>query len=73
MLMAEKLKLAEPNGFIFPHVHQLFKRTLQRANLSGFDEIGGLEVYDCFNITEYMMTFNLAGIATTCASFIVGK
>jgi len=146
MLMAEKLKLSEPKGFIFPHVHQLFKQTLERAGLNGFDEVGGLEVHDCFNITEYMildhagihkpgeiwkaieagafnkegslpvntsggliglghpvgatgvrmlldcykqvsqtageyqishpnnmMTFNLGGSATTCASFIVGK
>ena len=146
MLMTEKLKLSEQNGFIFPHINQLFKQTLQRANLQGFNKIGGLEVHDCFNITEYMildhsglyppgeiwkgietgmfnkdgdlpvnvsggliglghpvgatgvrmlldcykqvngsagdyqienannmMTFNLGGSATTCASFIVGK
>ncbi len=55
MLMKQKLTLSEPNGFVFPHVNQLFKQTLKRANLNGFDNIGGLEVHDCFNITEYMI------------------
>ena len=55
MLMAEKLKLSEKNGFIFPHINQLFKQTLNRAGLSSMQSIGGLEVHDCFNITEYMI------------------
>ena len=146
MLMAQKLTLSQDNGFVFPHINQLFSQTLKRAGLNSLNQIGGLEVHDCFNITEYMildhtginkpgeiwksieagvfnkdgtlpvnasgglmglghpvgatgirmlldcykqvshtagdyqldnannmMTFNLGGSATTCASFIVGK
>ncbi len=146
MLMAQKLTLSQDNGFVFPHINQLFSQTLKRASLNSLKQIGGLEVHDCFNITEYMildhaginkpgeiwksieagvfnkngtlpvnasgglmglghpvgatgirmlldcykqvshtagdyqldnannmMTFNLGGSATTCASFIVGK
>lgn len=55
MLMAEKLKLSQPDGFVFPHINQLFKQTMARAGINNFDQIGGLEVHDCFNITEYMI------------------
>ncbi|GAA4090413.1 acetyl-CoA acetyltransferase [Zhongshania borealis] len=142
----EKLRLSEPEGFLFPHINALFQQTLKRARMNSLSSIDGLEVHDCFNITEYMildhsglyppgdawkaiengdisrsgklpvnisgglmglghpvgatgvrmlldsykqisgsagdyqidnaqnvMTFNLGGSATTCASFIVGK
>ena len=55
MLMAEKLKLSEPNGLIFPHIKKLFQQTLTRAGLNSLSDVGGLEVHDCFNITEYMI------------------
>lgn len=54
MLMAEKLRLAEP-GYLFPHVRQLFTQTLQRAGLPDIHAVDGLEVHDCFSITEYMI------------------
>ncbi|EIF44705.1 acetyl-CoA acetyltransferase [gamma proteobacterium BDW918] len=142
----EKLQLSEPEGYLFPRINTLFQQTLKRAGMKGLSAIDGLEVHDCFNITEYMildhsglyapgdawkaiengdisktgklpinmsgglmglghpvgatgvrmlldsykqiagaagnyqidnaknvMTFNLGGSATTCASFIVGK
>ncbi|MGJ8687542.1 MAG: acetyl-CoA acetyltransferase [Spongiibacteraceae bacterium] len=142
----EKLQLSEPNGYLFPHIHTLFQQTLKRAGMDTLNAIDGIEVHDCFNITEYMildhsglyapgeawkavehgditasgklpvnmsgglmglghpvgatgvrmlldsykqisasagdyqidnaqnvMTFNLGGSATTCASFVVGK
>jgi acetyl-CoA C-acetyltransferase len=51
----EKLRLSDPNGYLFPHVNTLFKQTLQRAGMDSLDAIDGLEVHDCFNITEYMI------------------
>lgn len=54
MLMAEKLRLAS-DGYLFPHVHQLFAQTLQRARLPDIRSIDGMEVHDCFSITEYMI------------------
>lgn len=55
MLLQQKLSLSEPKGLIFPHINQLFKQTLTRANLESLNDLGGLEVHDCFNITEYMI------------------
>lgn len=52
---ADKLALSEPDGYLFPHVHQLFRKTLARAGMNGIREVDGLEVHDCFNITEYMI------------------
>jgi acetyl-CoA C-acetyltransferase len=55
MLFEEKLRLSEGQDYIFPHVRQLFKQTLARAGMSNIEELSGMEVHDCFNITEYMI------------------
>ena len=56
MLFAEKVRLGSAQPWIFPHVRQLFEQTLQRAGLDSMNNIDGMEVHDCFNITEYMVT-----------------
>ncbi|CAH0991100.1 hypothetical protein SIN8267_01201 [Sinobacterium norvegicum] len=55
MLFSEKLKASQPGGLLLPHVQQLFQQTLARAKLANLDSIDGLEVHDCFNITQYMV------------------
>jgi len=55
MSLQEKLTLSEGQDYIFPHVRQLFEQTLGRAGLANMDSIDGMEVHDCFNITEYMV------------------
>jgi acetyl-CoA C-acetyltransferase len=55
MQFTEKLRLAQGQEALLPHVHELFKQTLARANLHSIHDISGLEVHDCFNITEYMI------------------
>lgn len=55
MLLAEKLEQAEPGRYLFPHVRELFRQTLARAGLPDVRSVQGLEVHDCFNITEYMI------------------
>lgn len=55
MLFEEKIKLSDKDGYLFPHVHQLFEQTLARASMTNLENIHGLEVHDCFNITEYMV------------------
>lgn len=55
MKYAEKRKLAQHSDYLLPHVNQLFKQTLARAGLGSIAQISGLEVHDCFNITEYMI------------------
>ncbi len=55
MLFKEKMRLSEGQDYIFPHIQKLFQQTLSRAGMSGIDQVDGMEVHDCFNITEYMI------------------
>ena len=55
MLLSEKIRLSENDDYLFPHIRQLFQQTLARADMTNLDNIQGLEVHDCFNITEYMV------------------
>ncbi len=55
MSLQEKLRMSEGKSYIFPHVRQLFEQTLARAGLPDIESIDGMEVHDCFNITEYMV------------------
>lgn len=55
MQFTEKLRLAQGKGLLLPHISTLFKQTLARANMHSINDIDGLEVHDCFNITEYMI------------------
>ncbi len=55
MRFAEKRRLAQGKEVLLPHVKALFEQTLKRAGLSSIEQISGLEVHDCFNITEYMI------------------
>ena len=59
MLFSEKINLSSSNPYLFPHIHKLFKQTLARANIHSLDAIQGLEVHDCFTITEYMILDHL--------------
>ena len=52
---AEKLRLGAGQPAIFPHIQQLFSQTLQRAGMTSINDVDGLEVHDCFSITEYMI------------------
>ncbi len=55
MAFNHKLQLGAQTPYLLPHVNALFTQTLGRANLSSIHDIGGMEVHDCFNITEYMI------------------
>lgn len=55
LLFEEKLRLAQSSEYLFPHVRALFEQTLKRAGLNDINAVGGMEVHDCFNITEYMV------------------
>jgi len=59
MLFSEKIDLSSSSPLLFPHIHELFKQTLARANINSLDGIQGLEVHDCFTITEYMILDHL--------------
>jgi acetyl-CoA C-acetyltransferase len=55
MQFSEKRRLAQGKETLLPHVKTLFQQTLKRAGLAGIEQISGMEVHDCFNITEYMI------------------
>lgn len=55
MLLQEKLRHAEPQGYLFPHIRQLFSQTLARAGMADITAVDAMEVHDCFSITEYMV------------------
>ena len=55
MNFQQKRRSSNQQQCLFPHVEHLFKQTLSCAGLTHINEIDGLEVHDCFNITEYMI------------------
>lgn len=48
-----KLARSAAGGLVFPHVAAAFQQACARAKLT-LDELCGVEVHDCFTITEYM-------------------
>ncbi|MEY8204710.1 MAG: acetyl-CoA acetyltransferase [Bermanella sp.] len=55
LLFDEKMRQNQSQEYILPHVRELFRQTLGRANMEDIHAIDGMEVHDCFNITEYMI------------------
>lgn len=55
MLLSTKLQQSSEHSVLFPHIQTLFKQTLARAALQSIEQVDGMEVHDCFNITEYMI------------------
>lgn len=55
MAVAAKMRLGEQSPDVFPHVRQLFEETLARAGMPDISAVDGIELHDCFNITEYMI------------------
>jgi acetyl-CoA C-acetyltransferase len=55
MQFSEKRRLAQGQPHLLPHVARLFNQTMSRAGLNNISQISGMEVHDCFNITEYMI------------------
>lgn len=51
----EKLRISADQPTVFPHIQRLFQQTLARAGKREISEVDGLEVHDCFSITEYMI------------------
>jgi len=49
-----KIESSRDEDYIFPHVRGTITDAFQRADLSGVDDIDGIETHDCFTTTEYM-------------------
>lgn len=54
-----KMRISSDKPHVFPHISQLLKQTLSRAGITDPSALSGLEVHDCFNITEYMILDHL--------------
>jgi acetyl-CoA C-acetyltransferase len=55
MLQSQKLVLSKNEALIFPHVKATFDDALHRAGMHSIRELDGLEVHDCFSMTQYML------------------
>ncbi|SDD91906.1 acetyl-CoA acetyltransferase [Kordiimonas lacus] len=62
MMLADKLKAAPKEGYLFPMIRKAITDAFKRADIPGHQALDGIELHDCFSITEYMLTehFGLA-------------
>lgn len=65
---AGKCQDAPREGYLFPHMAKAARDAFQRAEVSGWQELDGFEVHDCFNITEYSIIEHL-GITSPGEAF----
>lgn len=52
--LARKLERSADDTHVLPHVRDTFRDALDRAGLDSVDDVGGVEVHDCFAMSEYM-------------------
>lgn len=52
--LASKFERSKNDPYLFPHVRQAILDAYRRANISGPQELSGIETHDCFTITEYI-------------------
>lgn len=58
-LDAKLARTTDPTQPLFPHLQRTVIDALSRANLPDARALGGIEVHDCFTITEYMIIDHL--------------
>lgn len=49
-----KLRASADDPYIFPHVRRAMRDALDRAHLTDITEVDGVEVHDCFSMSEYL-------------------
>lgn len=54
MHSAEKLAASRGQAYVYPHVRGTIEDAFRRANISGVEDLDGIETHDCFAVTEYM-------------------
>jgi acetyl-CoA C-acetyltransferase len=52
--LAQKLAASADEAYVFPHVRRTMQDALNRAGLADIAEVDGVEVHDCFSMSEYM-------------------
>jgi acetyl-CoA C-acetyltransferase len=54
MLFDDKIAASRGQPYVFPHLRCAVEDAFRRAGLSGVAHLDGIEVHDCFTMTEYM-------------------
>ena len=54
LLYATKISESRGQPYVFPHARTAMQDALQRASMADIYACDGVEVHDCFSITEYM-------------------
>jgi acetyl-CoA C-acetyltransferase len=57
--LATKLRRSEGEPYVFPHVRRAVTEAWERAGVAGPEQLDGIEVHDCFAVTEYMIVDHL--------------
>lgn len=52
--LARKLERSADDTHVLPHVRDTVRDALDRAGLNSIDDLSGVEVHDCFAMSEYM-------------------
>jgi acetyl-CoA C-acetyltransferase len=50
----QKIDESRDAEYVFPHVRGTITDAFKRADMSGVDDLDGIETHDCFTSTEYM-------------------
>ena len=50
----QKIDESRDAEYVFPHVRGTITDAFKRADMSGVDDVDGIETHDCFTSTEYM-------------------
>ena len=66
--LAAKLERSKDEPYVLPHVRTALTDAWRRAGVLGVDAIDGIEVHDCFTITEYAAVDHL-GLAEPGAAW----
>lgn len=52
--LAEKFRVSAAEPYVFPHVRNAVLDALSRAGLADIHQVDGVEVHDCFAMSEYL-------------------
>ena len=55
------------DNLIFPHVHDTVRQALGRAGLKSIEDADGIELHDCFAMTQYMLIDHIGLTRPGCA------
>ncbi|MVU80927.1 thiolase domain-containing protein [Nocardia sp. ET3-3] len=61
--LAEKFRVSASEPYVFPHVRTAVLDALSRAGLADIHQLDGIEVHDCFSVSEYVAIDHL-GLTT---------